>query len=68
MMTPKFYLVLEQAINEGILRGINRYYKHRDGSLSIAEEEELKGMIHNNIMTSLYEWFNMPKGDFDNEI
>ena len=57
-MKPKFHKILEQAINEGVLRGYRRAHKHI--------ENPTEGAIIDNIveqvMNSLDEWF-----DFEDE-
>ena len=57
-MKPKFHKILEQAINEGVLRGYRRAYKH--------VENPTEGAIIDNVveqfMNSLDKWF-----DFEDE-
>jgi hypothetical protein len=57
-MKPKFHKILEQAINEGVLRGYRRAHKH--------VENPTEGAIIDNVveqvMNSLDEWF-----DFEDE-
>ena len=52
-MKPKFHKILEQAINEGVLRGYRRAYKH--------VENPTEGAIIDNVveqvMNSLDEYF-----------
>jgi hypothetical protein len=53
-MKPKFHKILEQAINEGVLRGYRRAHKH--------VENPTEGAIIDNVveqvMNSLDEWFD----------
>ena len=53
-MKPKFHKILEQAINEGVLRGYRRAHKH--------VENPTEGAIIDNVveqvMNSLDEYFD----------
>ena len=57
-MRPKFRIILEQAIEEGIKRGYHRAHKHNENptETSICEN------IEDAVMGSLYEYF-----DFDDD-
>jgi hypothetical protein len=52
-MTPKFRVILEQAINEGVLRGYRRAFKHNEEP----SEEVICETIEECVMSSLYEYF-----------
>ena len=56
-MTPKFRVILEQAINEGVLRGYRRAYKHNENP----SEEIICETIEDCVMGSLYEYFDFPE-------
>jgi hypothetical protein len=56
MMTPKFRVILEQAIEEGVRRGFYRSYKHDENP----SEDAVIDNIAEQVMSSLYEYF-----DFD---
>ena len=58
-MRPKFRVILEQAINEGIRRGYSRAYKHNENptETSICEN------IEDAIMGSIYEYFDFDEND-----
>ena len=58
-MTPKFRVILEQAINEGVLRGYRRAYKHTENPT----EETIIETIEDCVMGSLYEYFDFPNED-----
>ncbi len=57
-MTPKFRVILEQALEEGIRRGYRRAYKHNENPT----EEAICEQIEDCVMSSLYEYFT-----FDDE-
>lgn len=57
-MKPKFRVILEQALEEGIARGYQRAFKHNDSP----KEHEILESIEDCVMGSLYEYF-----DFDGE-
>ncbi len=57
-MTPKFRVILEQAIEEGTRRGYMRAFKHNEEP----SEEIICETIEDCVMSSLYEYFT-----FDNE-
>ena len=58
MMKPKFNVILEQALEEGVKRGYRRAFKHIDDPT----EESICQHIEEQVMSSLYEYF-----DFDDE-
>ena len=55
-MKPKFRVILEQAINEGVLRGYRRAFKHNENPT----EETIIETIEDCVMSSLYEYFTFP--------
>ena len=56
-MTPKFRVILEQALEEGIRRGYRRAYKHNEEP----SEEIICEQIEDCVMGSLYEYFDFPE-------
>ena len=58
-MTPKFRVILEQALEEGIRRGYRRAYKHNEDT----SEEIICETIEDCVMSSLYEYFTFPEED-----
>ena len=56
-MTPKFRVILDQAISEGVLRGYRRAYKHNEAP----SEEIICETIEDCVMSSLYEYFDFPE-------
>lgn len=58
MMKPKFSLILEQAISEGVRYGYSRAHKHVENPTEGAVIEH----IEEAVMSSIYEYF-----DFDQE-
>ena len=56
-MTPKFRVILEQALEEGIRRGYRRAYKHNENP----SEEIICETIEDCVMGSLYEYFDFPE-------
>ena len=56
-MTPKFRVILDQAISEGVLRGYRRAFKHNENPT----EESICEQIEDCVMGSLYEYFDFPE-------
>jgi hypothetical protein len=52
-MKPKFRVILEQAIEEGIRRGYMKAFKHTDSP----SENAILTSIEEHVMSSLYEYF-----------
>ena len=57
-MTPKFRVILGQAISEGVKRGYRRAFKHNEDP----SEEVICETIEEYVMESLHEYFT-----FDDE-
>ena len=57
-MTPKFRVILEQAISEGVKIGYRRAFKHNDDP----SEEVICETIEECVMSQIYEYFT-----FDDE-
>ena len=60
-VTPRFYQVLQMAIEEGIARGYTLAYKYQDDP----PPDRIKEQIYDCVMGSLHEWFEMPKEDVE---
>ena len=58
-MKPKFRVILDQAINEGVLRGYRRAFKHNEDP----SEEIICETIEDCVMSSLYEYFTFPNDE-----
>ena len=58
-MKPKFRVILEQAINEGVLRGYRRAFKHNDDP----SEEVICETIEECVMSQIYEYFTFDDED-----
>ena len=58
-MRPKFRIILEQAIQEGVRRGYSRAYKHIDNPSEGAIVEN----IEEQVMSSIYEYFTFNEED-----
>ena len=56
-MTPKFRVILEQALEEGIRRGYMRAFKHNEDP----SEDIICETIEDCVMSSLYEYFDFPE-------
>lgn len=54
MLKPKFDIILQQALMEGISRGYTRAYKHDDDPT----DETVVDHIYGEVMNSLYEYFD----------
>jgi predicted peroxiredoxin len=52
-MKPKFRVILEQAIEEGVRRGYCRSFKHIENPT----EESICENIEEQVMSSLYDYF-----------
>jgi hypothetical protein len=52
-MKPKFRVILEQAIEEGVRYGYRRSHKH----LESPTEEQICEHIEEQVMSSIYEYF-----------
>jgi hypothetical protein len=59
-MKPKFRLVLEMAIEQGVARGYRRAFKHIENPT----EESIRQHIEEQVMSSLYEYFDFDEEDY----
>jgi hypothetical protein len=59
-MKPKFRVILEQAIEEGVRRGYHRAFKHNDSP----SEESILDSIEEHVMSSIYEYFTFDEEDY----
>ena len=59
-MKPKFRVILDQAVNEGVLRGYRRAFKHNENPT----EETIIETIEDCVMGSLYEYFTFDEEDY----
>jgi len=53
-MKPKIHVILSQAINEGVLRGYRRAFKHNEDP----SEEVICETIEECVMSQIYEYFD----------
>ena len=58
-MTPKFRVILEQAIEEGTRRGYMRAFKHNEDP----SEEVICETIEECVMSQIYEYFEFSDTD-----
>jgi hypothetical protein len=58
-MKPKFRVILEQAIEEGVRYGYRRSHKH----LENPTEEQICEHIEEQVMSSIYEYFDFDDAD-----
>ena len=58
-MKPKFRVILEQAIEEGVRRGYSRAHKHVENPTEGAIIEH----IEEAVMSSIYEYFTFDDDD-----
>jgi hypothetical protein len=58
-MKPKFRVILEQAIGEGVRYGYRRAHKHVESPT----EEQICEHIEEQVMSSLYEYFTFDDED-----
>ena len=61
MMKPKFRVILEQAIGEGVRYGYRRAHKHVENPT----EESICEQIEEQVMSSIYEYFTFNDNDSD---
>lgn len=59
-MKPKFKVILEQAIEEGVRMGYRRAFKHIENPI----EESICQHIEDQVMSSLYEYFTFDEENF----
>jgi hypothetical protein len=59
-MKPKFRVILEQAINEGVLRGYRRAFKHVENP----SEDCIIEQIEDAVMSAIYEYFTFDEEDY----
>ena len=60
-MKPKLLPLLEQCIEDGILRGYVRAFKHD----SDPPEAHIRDTIYNCIMEEIHEWFEFEINNYD---
>jgi hypothetical protein len=58
-MKPKFRVILEQAIEEGVRYGYRRSHKHIENPT----EEQICEHIEEQVMSSIYEYFDFNDAD-----
>jgi archaeosine-15-forming tRNA-guanine transglycosylase len=58
-MKPKFRVILEQAIEEGVRRGYSRAFKYIDNPTEGAIIEA----VEDAVMSSIYEYFNFEEDE-----
>ncbi len=58
-MKPKFRVILNQAINEGVLLGYRRAFKHNEDP----SEEVICETIEECVMSQIYEYFEFSDTD-----
>lgn len=61
-MKPKFYRVLEMAIDSGVSLGLHRAYKHDDNP----SEDTIREHISREVLNELHEWFNIDPDEYGN--
>ena len=59
-MKPKFRVILEQAIEEGVRMGYRRAFKHIENPT----EESICQHIEDQVMSSIYEYFTFDEENF----
>ena len=59
-MKPKFRVILNQAIEEGVLLGYRRAFKHNEDP----SEEIICETIEECVMSTVYEYFTFPEEDY----
>ena len=59
-MKPKFRVILDQAIEEGVRRGYSRAHKHNEDP----SEEVICETIEECVMSAIYEYFTFDDEDY----
>jgi len=59
-MKPKIHVILSQAINEGVLRGYRRAFKHNEDP----SEEVICETIEECVMSQIYEYFTFDEEEY----
>ena len=59
-MKPKTYVILEQAIEEGVRRGYRRAHKHNQ----TPSEETILQEIEDGVISSINEYFSFDDSDY----
>ena len=59
-MKPKFRLILEMAIDEGVSTGYYRSFKHNEDPTP----EEIIEHIQEAVMSKMYEYFDFPEENY----
>ena len=59
-MKPKFRVILNQAIEEGVLLGYRRAFKHNEDP----SEEVICETIEECVMSQIYEYFDFSDEDY----
>ncbi len=59
-MKPKFRVILNQAIEEGVLLGYRRAFKHNEDP----SEEIICETIEECVMSQIYEYFTFDEEDY----
>ena len=62
-MKPKFRVILDQAISEGVKIGYRRAFKHNEEP----SEEIICETIEECVMSQIYEYFTFDDEDFEND-
>ena len=58
-MKPKFYVILEQAIEEGVRRGYSRAHKHVENPT----EGSIIEHIQENVMSAIHDYFTFSEDE-----
>jgi len=59
-MTPKFLLLLETCITDGVVLGHTRAYKHNDDPSTA----DINQSIVNEVLNEIHEWFDFDETKF----
>jgi hypothetical protein len=59
-MKPKFRVILEMAIEDGVKQGWHRAHKHVENP----SEESIKEKIEDAIMSAIHEYFTFDEEDY----
>jgi len=59
-MKPKFRVILDQAVSEGVRRGYHRAYKHNEAPTA----ETIIETVEDCVMGSLLEYFTFDEDDY----
>jgi hypothetical protein len=59
MLKPNTYKVLQMAVEEGVVLGLNRAYKYEDNPT----EDHIQNQVVESVLNALLEWFDVHQNE-----